>query len=238
MLIKSTITDALMSLGVVTMGEELTPEEHLQGLKVLNGMIDSYNSQSLLIAHTVNLNLNAPQTLNPCTVPDNLNTIRKWKTTVTIGDCEDYNIIAPTHISVIATVNKEGKSTILKRITIEEALNPSLTPPDGVWVEIGDKKSTLTFNGIIAETDTLTLICKLPYRGTLEDGSYSNWDDVNWDYGVERMLRLNLAVELSSYYGVNPPQTIMFQAQESLQTLKDKAFLLKPLSLDRSLKGY
>lgn len=236
MLIKTIITDALQNLGVTTMGEEMTPQEHQQGLRVFNSLVDSYNSQNLLIFHTVTLDLEAPQTLNPCSVPDSANTVRKWKPIVTIGDCEDYNMIAPTHITMIGLIDTlSGTTKILNRITIEESINPSTTSPSGVWVEIGEKKATLSFNGLPKEEEKLKIICKIPYRGSLEDGSYSNYDDVNFDYGVERMLRLNLTVELASYYGVNLPSITILKAQDALQELKDKAFLIKPLSLDAPL---
>ena len=51
MLISQTIDDALVEIGVKNPIDEATPQDHEFGLRTLNRIIDSYNTQNLLITY-------------------------------------------------------------------------------------------------------------------------------------------------------------------------------------------
>lgn len=236
MLISDTIDDALVEIGVKNPNEEADPHEHKFGLRTLNRIIDSYNTQNLIITYLEDIPLEAPWTVNECESadPDDFHT-RQWNNTVTIGHCQDINMEAPVDIqglfwrqdgtdyqSVTMTSNQwssivtKGNTTIPRRHYIQRMDNNNIK---------------IYFDYIPQAGLELHLLAKRPYTGKNSTGNeYIPTDDINWNFGFEKMLMKRLAVELAPSYGITPSAILLSTAQEAED--KVKTHNSEPLTLD------
>jgi len=226
MLIKKTIDGALRLIGVLAAGEEASSDEHEDGLERLNGLIDSFNTQSLLVSY-ISHNIYSAPTLG-------------WKSNITfgIGTSFDFNVVAPIQITSAFFRYNSGIDRILKLNSLDQWAGISnkyiITTPSNYFVQYGpDKSMEIQFDSIPLNTDVLHIMCRMPFVAA--SGMYLPTDDINWDYGFERMLRYNLAVELSSEYGQQISPIVASIAQKSLRDIKQSNYQPIALKVDSGL---
>ncbi len=229
MLISKTIDGALRLIGVLASGEEASPEEHADGLERLNGLIDSFNTQSLLVSYTKQI------TLDP---------LPSAKAKILIGTevGNDYVQTAPIEIVQAFFRDAGGMDYPLRPMPMDQwarMVNKSIvTRPNNYYVQYGNdygpKGVEIQFNTIPYPTDVLHIMGRMPYIGIT--GEYLATDDIDWDYGFERMLRYNLALELASEYGVMKPHPVVVaKAEESLNQIKQANYSPLASEVDRGL---
>lgn len=228
MLIKKTIDGALRLIGVLAAGEEASADEHADGLERLNGLIDSFNTHSLLVSYISHNVYPAP--------------IVGWKSKINfgIGPSFDFDGVAPIRITSAFFRDGGGIDSPITLNSIEQWSGISnksvLATPSNYFVQYGpDKNMEIQFDSIPLNTDVLHLMCRMPFVAA--SGTYLPTDDINWDYGFERMLRYNLAVELASEYGQQIPQAVAILAQKSLSDIKQSNYQPIALEVDGGLTG-
>lgn len=226
MLITNTINDALVEIGVINPINEATPEDHEYGLRTLNRIIDSYNTQNLLITYLEDITYEMPTVNNECetTDPDDL-VARAWTSVIEIGHCKQINSQAPVDIqglfwrqggadydSIAMTFNE------WKAIGWKEAS----TIPSRHYVQRADGNNIkIHFDRLPLDGLELHLMAKMPYTGKNSIGNeYLPTDDIQWNFGFEKTLMLRLAVELCSSYGIEPAPSLTGRAMEAENYLK------------------
>lgn len=229
MLISKTIDGALRLIGVLAAGEEANPEEHADGLERINSLIESFNLQSLLISYTKQVVLPA--------LP-----IAKAKITIGKELTNDYVQVAPIEIIQAFFRDAGGMDYPIRLWSIDQwsrLVNKSIVArPTNYFVQYGNdngmRSLELQFNTIPYPTDELHLMARMPYIGAT--GSYLPTDDIEWDYGFERMIRYNLAVELAPEYGiVDIPQIVIQTALTTLNEVKQSNYEPLAMEVDRGL---
>lgn len=235
MLIVDTINDALVEIGVINPTDEATPQDHKYGLKTLNRIIDSYNTQNLLVTYLEDIALQAPYTLNECEVTPEELIDRQWYNTVTIGHCQQINMEAPMDILELfwrqdttdynstemsynqwADITTKGNSGIPRRHYIQKMDNNNIK---------------IYFDRTPQEGLELHLMAKRPYTGKNSVGNeYIPTDDIQWNFGFEKMLMKRLAVELAPSYEIVPSQVLIASAIEAESYVKRHNS--QPMTLD------
>lgn len=225
MLISKTISAALIELGVINPIDEATPQDHAYGLDTLNRIIDSYNTQNLLVTYLEDIELEAPYTLNECEVTPEELTVRQWKASVTIGHCQEINMEAPMEIldlfwSQDETDYKSTTMTYNQWASITTKSNTGI--PRRHYIQKMDNNNIkIYFDYIPQEGLKLHIMAKRPYTGKNSVGNeYLPTDDINWNFGFEKMLMKRLAIELCPSYEVAPSQVLIAAAQEAEMHVK------------------
>lgn len=237
MLISKTINAAMRKIGVLTAQDEAAPADHQLGLETLNRIIDSYNTQNLLITYIEDIALEAPYTVSECEVtPEELATVsRAWKSSVTIGHCEDINMAAPAQIEYLfwRLGTTDYKSEEMAYNQWADVVNKNdVTIPRRHYIQRMDNNSIkIYFDYIPQEGLELHILAKRPYTGVNSVGNeYLPTDDINWNFGFEKMLMYRLAVELSPDFEVIPSQLVVSLATEAENNVKAHNF--QPVTLD------
>ena len=238
MLIKTLIDEALKEIGVLAADEEAKPSEHEDGLRVFNRLIDSFNSQNLMITHVQEKVYEAPLVVNACT-SDGTNTTRAWKNKVSIGQCLDYNEIAPLEIFTAFIRNSETDYTV-EVATLTEfsqvANKSTVARPAKMFTQSVNKSMDIFFTTIPEADDVLHAFAKMPFVGSSPIGDdYTIESDIQWDYGYENLLVLNLAVFLSPRYKVPLEATLAVLAQKAIDDIKSSNYTPLTLSMEDSL---
>jgi len=244
MLIKVLVDEALKELGVLAPEEEGSAAEHKDGLRVFNRLVDSLNSQDLMITHVQKREYTAPFVVNPCET-DGTNTTIAWKNKVSIGKCKDYNEVAPLEILEAFIRDSGGTDHVLSNATLTEisqvATKSVVARPSKMYSQNTEKAMDIYFTTIPEAGDTLHVYAKMPFTGsTALDDDYTIESDINWDYGYENLLTLNLAVTLAPRYNVQISNVLAILAQKSIDDIKSKNYVPLQLSRDESLSfvGY
>lgn len=232
MKISTTINDALIEIGVINPIEEATPQDHAFGLRTLNRIIDSYNTQNLIITYLEDIALPLPIS---------------WTNSVTIGNGKDINTPAPVHTQG-AFFRKGSVDYPLREMSHNEwsSLNYKfdVAIPSRYYLQRTDTNDLkIHFDCIPSPDLVLHLMAKMPYTGKNSEGNdYLPTDDVNWNYGFEKMLMLRLALELCSTYEINPNATLvgkMTEAENNVETFNYQPSTLKTSSrFNRSYGNY
>jgi len=244
MLILNTITDAMIEIGVISQIDEATPQDHDHGLRTLNRIIDSYNTQNLMVTYLQDIALTTPSVINECETadPSELNA-KAWKNTVIIGPCQDINMTAPTFIEGLFWRQQGATDYHSKEMTYSQwskiITKGNETIPRRHYVQrMEDNNVKIYFDYIPTKDLELHLLAKMPYTGKNSVGDeYLPTDDIQWTRGFEKMLMLRLAVELCGAFEIQPSQMLISKAMEAEDNIK--AFNSQPLTLgsDLSLFG-
>lgn len=244
MLISKTIDSALRKLAVLTAQDEASPADHELGLDTLNRIIDSYNNDNLLITYIEDIKIQAPYTTNECESADPEDfTVRKWNNTLTIGACQDVNIPAP--IDIESLFWRQGGETDFKSIPMtlnqwsDIVTKGNETIPRRHYIQKTDNNNIkIYFDYIPQEGLELHLLAKMPYTGKNSVGNeFLPTDDINWNYGFEKMLMYRLAIELAPDFEVIPSQVVIALAQEAEDGVVRKNYQPLTLDSDISLRG-
>jgi len=235
MLISKTITAALIEIGVINPIDEATPQDHSYGLDTLNRIIDSYNTQNLLVTYMEDIALLAPYTLNECDVTEEELTTRLWNNTVTIGNCQEINMTAPIDIQGLFW-RRDGTDYKSNMMTFNQwgdiTTKGNTTIPRRHYIQRMDNNNIKIYFDYIPEDGLeLHLLAKRPYTGVNSVGNeYIPTDDINWNFGFEKMLMKRLAVELAPSYEIVPSQILVAAAQEAEANVKRHNS--QPMTLD------
>ena len=244
MLISQTIDDALVEIGVKNPIDEASPQDHEYGLRTLNRIIDSYNTQNLLITYLRDIPYEMPTINNECETadPDDLTT-RKWTQCIEIGHCKQINSEAPVDIQGLFW-RQNGTDYPSKSMTSNQWSAIGWKTSEGIphahYVQKMDNNDIkICFDMLPIYDLELHLLAKMPYTGKNSTGNeYLPTDDINWTFGFEKMLMLRLASELCNSYSVEPSQTLLLKMAEAENYVK--AHNYQPLSLksDSTLSRY
>ena len=218
------ITDALLDLGVLAVGEAPTDTEAQDALRRLNDLLETWNLQSLLIYSV-----------------DETTKVLTGATSYTIGLGGDINVARPVRIDKAAYRVTVG-GTIL-----DFPLEP-LT--DQQYESIALKSLTTTLPGWFYYDQAFPLgnIFLWPKATTADTlvlwfwhalSSFANLTaTVTFPPGYARALRLNLAVELGiSYRDAPVTDRLLSAAQESKGWLKTQNHTPRYLRLPGMLRG-
>jgi len=243
MLIVNTINDALVELGVLNPTDEASPQDHEYGLRTLNRIVDLYNTQNLLITYIQDIAIEAPYTTNECESADPEDfTVRQWKSSITIGHCQDINREAPVDIQGLFW-RQDETDFISKPMSMNEyaqipTKETSSIPKFHYIQKIDNNNIRIYFDTVPLEGLELHLQAKQPYTGKNSVGNeYIPTDDINWTFGFEKMLMKRLAIELAPSYEVQPSQILVASAAEAENYVKAFNYQPRTLKADIGLLG-
>jgi len=242
MLILDTINTALERIAVKNPIDEASPQDHSTALRVLNGIIDLYNTQGLLITHLQEFVIEPPYEENQCDDNRGPSLARRWKNAITIGPCKDIDMQAP--ISIDSLFWRNGETDYMSILMSEKQWSDNMikndtTIPRRHYVQrIDDNNLKVYFDFIPQEGLELHFMGKLPYTGkNANDDEYIPTDDIKWSRGFEKMLQLRLAVELCDFYEKTPSKTLMVLADEAERAVKVTNFVPQTLNSDVARLG-
>lgn len=238
MLISQTIDDALLEISVKNAGEEASPADHAFGLRTLNRIIDSYNTQNLLITYLEDMTIQAPYLLSACEVtPEELVAGgRQWKNSITIGHCQDIDMEAPMEIQDLFWRQSNETDYYSKMMAFNQWSDITTKSNTGIprrhYIQKMDNNNVKIYFDYIPQADLeLHLLAKMPYTGKNSTGNdYCPTDDILWNFGFEKMLMKRLAIELCPSYEVQPSQVLVAAAQEAEMHVKRNNS--QPMTLD------
>lgn len=259
MLISTTINDALIEIGVLNPIEEATPQDHSYGLRTLNRIIDSYNTQNLTITYLKDIAYEMPfldkndenwvneQPENwvneqPEDWRTNNTSPKEWRQCTTIGKTGEEIIdeVAPVSIQGLFW-RQNGTDYHSKDMSVGDWSSIGWKTSEGIpsrhYVQRMDNNSIkICFDMIPLYGLEMHLLAKMPWSGkNSEGGDFIPTDDINWGYGFEKMLMLRLAIELCPSYDVEPTQALISKAVEAENYLKTKNYVPRTLKRDSSL---
>ena len=228
MLISTTINDALIQLGVINPIDEATPQDHAFGLRTLNRIVDSYNTQNLLITYLQDKVMPTP--------------VAGWGNAVTIGTGKDIDTAAP--IETQAAFFRQGSTDYaLTVMTFNEWVNiPDKTTiqiPSKYYIQYTDDNDSKIYFDTVPQSDlVLHLLAKMPYTGVNSVGNdYLPTDDIAWNFGFEKMLMLRLAAELAPSYEIQASPVLLSLAEEAENNVKTRNYQPKTLSTSSGLSS-
>ena len=248
MLITQTINDALVELGVINPVEEASPQDHKFGLRTLNRIIDSYNTQNLTIPHIQDITFSNEYDANVMfgenavfhggslvvhAVPGD-DQIRFTKAYVDIGKGEEWDTTAP--IDIQGLYWRQGETDYSsKQMTINQWQSIPVKETEAIpsyhYIQkMDNNKVRIYFDRIPIFGLELHLMAKMPYTGVNGVGDeYIPTDDIQWTRGFEKMLMLRLAVELAHSYSVQPGQDLISRASQAEDVLKASNYTAKTI---------
>jgi len=221
MLISKTINSALRKIGVLTAQDEASPSDSQLGLDTLNRIIDSYNTENLIVTYLQDVLIAQPT--------------NGWTSTITIGTGQQIDTSAPVQIEGLYW--REGGTDYKSEIMSPSQWQMILTKgnikiPTRHYIQRADENYIkINFDSIPQAGLTLHLLAKMPYTGVNGVGKeYLPTDDINWTTGFEKMLMYRLAVELAPDFEVQVSQIVTSLAMDS--EMKLKAYNYQPMTLE------
>ncbi len=228
MLFSTIIDDALVHIAVKNPSDETDPKDHMFGLRTLNRIIDSYNTQNLIISYLEDKTHIMPNT--------------GWKQSIEIGHGLEIDDVAPISIQGLFW-RQAGTDYPSKEMTHNTWSTIGWKTASGIpsrhYVQrMSGKNLKIYFDQVPLENLELHLMQVSPYTGKDENGyEYTPTDDIEFAYGVEKMIVLRLAVELASSYEITPSPELMALAAEAENVVKTKNYRPMVQSGDMGLTG-
>lgn len=199
------ITRALRMLGVVSSGGSATTNQLADGLVALNGLLESWRNDKLLVYSQV----------------DNSLTMVVAQQSYTIGVSGDLNITRPvkfddaymTQSGTDSPVRLIGQGewddlpskTVTSPIVTKAFYNPTMTTSQG----------TLKVWPVPSAANVLHLITWTALASLAAVG-----DTVTLPPGYDRMIASNMAIELAPEYGASASQEVIKIARDSMAAVK------------------
>lgn len=243
MLISNTIDDALVMIGVKNPIDEASPQDHEYGLRTLNRIIDSYNTQNLLITYLEDIAYEMPTVNSECETADPDELIeRKWKSSIEIGYCKDLNSQAPVNIQGLFW-RQDGTDYFSKAMASNQWSGIAFKQTQGIprshYIQRADDNSLKLYFDLIPQDNLeLHLMAKMPYTGKNCSGNeYLPTDDINWGYGFEKMLMYRLAVELCPSYSISASDDLKAVAGKAESDVKSFNYSPMVLKSDVTLRA-
>jgi len=228
MLISTTINDALIQIGVINPIDEASPQEYSFGLRTLNRIVDAYNGQSLIVTYLQDIFFPQPTA--------------GWKNSVTIGNGLEIDQASPSDVQG-AFFRQDDTDHQLKPMSFNEwsqiAWKNSEGIPSRYYLQYTDNNNIkIYFDKIPQNNLTLHLMAKMPYTGVNGEGNdYIPTDNINWNYGFEKMLMLRLAIELCPSYGLKASDELKSLANEAENDVKARNYQSVGLRIDMGLSN-
>ena len=224
MLISRTVADALIEIGVVNPIDEATPQDSAFALRTLNRIIDSYNTQDLIVTYLQDITLPSPLS---------------WTNGVTIGNGKDIDYPAP--LEPESVFFRQGSTDYnLKKMTADRWANFNykfaISIPNEYYIQKTDDNDLKIYFDCIPQGDMiLHMMAKNPLVGSTGN-DYLLTDDITWNYGFEKMLMLRLATELCSSYEIQPSQLLVGKMQEAENHFKTHNYQPRTLKTSNRFK--
>lgn len=221
--VRELIGDSLIQLGVLAAQDSMQAEDAAFGLRELNRMIASWNTEDLMV-----------YTVDRSTFP-----FVVGKQTYTLGVGGDFNTtyaVRPGQIDMVsALVN--GVEIPIEILNDEQWRDTSVksvnsTFPLAVWSNGNYPLNTLTFWPIPQQVNTVVLYL---WGQTTAFASVNT--TVTLPQGYEDAIVSNLAVRLSPGYGVQPSPVLVEQSKLSKQRIKEMNWEPTYRSVDGVLLG-
>lgn len=205
---------ALRILGVIDTGEDLTAEELRDALEGFNHMLDSWNTERLVVPSLV------------------LTSTSVSTKTVTIGPGADVDIYRPSKLETgqvfltLGTVDYKLEAMSAERYAEYASLTGSGVPAY-FYYDASSPTGSIKFDITPNTTYTLnTYTWKLLAQTELKD--------INGTFGLEpgyaRAIAFNLALDLADEWGATPSQNLMATANTSKANLK--SLNIEPILVD------
>ena len=215
------LRSALRRIGVLASGETYTAQEGLDGLAVLNALIDEWRTQRLTI----------------CTQARSTYTLTANTASYTVGVGGTFNQQRPLWWDAVTYVQDDGSETPLHifRPGEWERLDKTLTStiPTGVRIGTNYSLTTLTFYPIPTTAVGVALYYPASHLTSIDALTSA----VSVPPGGWNALRYNLALELSEEYGKPPTPLLVKRAAESLANWKRTNINMDVLRTDLASGG-
>lgn len=200
---KTLINGALRSIRVLASGEEAKPSETQDGLEYARQMLESWSNEGLL----VNALTHESFTLSS-------------KRTYTIGSGGDFDTVRPTTIENVRIRDPGGLETTVTIASLNiwagiDLKDTVVNAPNYVYYEPEYPLGRLEFSGIPTTGDTLKLVTTKPIEELP-----ALTESVQFPPGYDKAIRLGLAIELASEYGVDIPPEIALNFRQAIMVLK------------------
>lgn len=223
--VRTLITGSMKDLGAIAIGETPTADEIQDGLEVLNGLLGTWQTESLMVYSRRQEVFNPPigQQVYTIGIGGDINTqrpviIESAKMRQNSGSSNDLDIyVCKSYKDYADITTKNVSSTLITAVYLDA------TWPLGnlyVWPVLSSSAYSLV----------LWLWTSLPTYSTIDD-------DLALPPGYERALRANLAVELAPRYGREIMPALAKIAVESKGQLKRLNIDVPTMSFDRGLGG-
>lgn len=219
--IRDLITDSLKELGAIAIGETPTADEMQDGLTVLNNMLDTWRTESLMVYGK----------------NENVFPYVGGQSVYTIGTGGDLNMPRPETID--SAYNRDVNGNDYKIFTTNDyqiyadivAKNVSATLTSVLWYNAGVPLGTITLWPAPSDS-TFSLVL---WTWTIIQEFATIDDVIVLPRGYKRAMTYNLAIELSGRYGRNPMASTVAGAIESKAQLKRMNTVVTLMSVDRSI---
>lgn len=211
------INGSLRLLGVLSSGESATASEAQDALYALNGLLDTWKNESLMVYAI------APQKFS----------LVAGQKVYTLGAGGNWDTERPVGIDSMYLLYTDQNSgppplNLLVVLLNQDQYNAIIVP---------NTTTTISTAAYISDDFPLRKVHMWPvptvnydinlFTWTLVDGFDAITDDIVLPPGYERMLRFNLALELAPEFGITPSQTVAAGAVDAKATIKRKN--IKPL---------
>lgn len=198
------ITDALLEIGVASVGESVPSEDANLGLSTLNSLLEAWSTQNLNVYASVD----ATYTLVP------------GQATYTVGLSGNFNGPRPLSVEDSAYVRYQGNDYPVDLIDNDRynaipVKSQSGILPDVVQFNPAYPLATFTFFPVPTQAITFTFTSNVLFTSTLTLATV-----LTLPPGYYRALRLNLALELAQRYGRQLGAQTLKLAATSLGDLK------------------
>jgi hypothetical protein len=215
------IKDSLKKIGVIASGEALSSEEAADGLRALNNMIASWNTQNLIM-----LGLTIEEfTLTPA------------QNSYTLGSGGNFNTSVPIRTDAAFIKDTDGTEFPIEmidnirwgQITVKSS---SASYPRYIYIDYNYPLQKVYLYPTPSEANTLILhnYRKLSSFATLTTSA-------SLPDGYERAVIYNLALELAPDYGKEPSALILKIAEEGLANVKRVNIKPRTLRVDEAVGG-
>lgn len=211
---KQIIESALRTIGVLASGEEGQPAELQDALSALNGMIDSWSNDSLLIP----------------SYKERVFDLDDQKVAYTYGDGGDFDAPRPMAVEyaqILDNANFRYPCEIYGVRTWAQNVRPVTIRPSGIYYEASYPLSVIHFPTFPFSTDKLILQVIEPLANI---SSITN--SFSLPKGYDRALKLNLAVEIAAEYNGKLSNITIGQAEDAKRQLKVMNAKVEALTFD------
>lgn len=218
------ITRCLKDIGAIAISENPTQEEAQDALSILNDMLDSWSTESLMIY------INSPQVFPFLE-----------QQTATIGPGGDYNTARPvrvqsaynrdtqnagTDIPIYVTGNYQEYADIITKATQSDLVTV-------IYYDGGFPLQTLYFWPVQNSSQYQLVLWTWDQLTTFANVN----TEVVFPPGYNRCIRSNLALELCASYGKTPSPTLVQTATESKAQIKRINLVTPQMGFDSSITG-
>lgn len=216
------IDSALRLVGVLGQGESASGEQATEALRILRGLIDSWNGSDLLLYKTAGIEVDLVPGQASYTIGPN-------------GDIDVYE--RPTQIQAAFITSMDGYDREIVQITSNEwgriSDKNTSEKPSAILYSYGFPRGTATLYPVPDKAYKL----KLHYLQPLDS-------DIGLDAvtqlppGYYEALRYKLAIRLYAEYGQEPSPSVLEIAKEHINRIKQNNTVSEPLRYPFGRSGY